>query len=51
MRIAVEAAGAAVDDVTKITWYVVGYRPEWLPELVAAMRCSAGICQRARWSA
>ena len=36
MRIAIEAAGAAIDDVTKITWYVVGYRPEWLPELAAA---------------
>jgi enamine deaminase RidA (YjgF/YER057c/UK114 family) len=36
MRTAIEAAGAAIDDVTKITWYVVGYRPEWLPELAAA---------------
>jgi enamine deaminase RidA (YjgF/YER057c/UK114 family) len=36
LRTAIEAAGASIDDVTKITWYVVGYRPEWLPELAAA---------------
>jgi enamine deaminase RidA (YjgF/YER057c/UK114 family) len=36
MRIAIEAAGAVIDDVVKITWYVVGYRPELLPELAAA---------------
>jgi enamine deaminase RidA (YjgF/YER057c/UK114 family) len=33
---AIEAAGASIDDVAKITWYVVGYRPELLPELAAA---------------
>lgn len=38
LRTAVEAAGAAIDDVAKITWYVVGYRPEWLPQLAAARR-------------
>ena len=36
VRTAIEAAGAAIEDVAKITWYVVGYRPEWLPELAAA---------------
>jgi enamine deaminase RidA (YjgF/YER057c/UK114 family) len=35
-RTAVEAAGASIEDVTKITWYVVGYRSELLPELAAA---------------
>lgn len=36
LRSAVEAAGAAIEDVAKITWYIVGYRPEWLPGLAAA---------------
>ena len=31
LRTAIEAA-----DVVKMTWYVVGYRPELLPELAAA---------------
>ena len=33
---ALDAAGASVCDVAKITWYVVGYRPEMLPDLAAS---------------
>ena len=29
---------AAIADVAKVTWYVVGYRAELLPELAAARR-------------
>ena len=36
VRTAIQAAGAAIEDVAKITWYVVDYRPEWLPQLAAA---------------
>lgn len=36
VRSAVEAAGATVEDIAKVTWYVVGYRPELLPHLAAA---------------
>ena len=36
LRAAIEAAGASIDDVTKIIWSVVGYRAELLPELRAA---------------
>lgn len=36
LRTAIEAAGASIDDVAKITWYIVGYRAELLPELAAA---------------
>lgn len=36
LRAALEAAGASPADLAKITWYVVGYRPELLPELAAA---------------
>jgi enamine deaminase RidA (YjgF/YER057c/UK114 family) len=36
LRAAIEAAGASIADVAKITWYVVGYRSELLPELAAA---------------
>jgi enamine deaminase RidA (YjgF/YER057c/UK114 family) len=36
LRTAIEAAGASIDDVVKIIWYVVGYRPELLAELAAA---------------
>jgi enamine deaminase RidA (YjgF/YER057c/UK114 family) len=35
-RTAIEAAGAAIDDVVKVTWYVVGYSAEVLPTLAAA---------------
>jgi enamine deaminase RidA (YjgF/YER057c/UK114 family) len=38
MRTAVEAAGATVADIAKVTWYAVGYRPELLPDLAAARR-------------
>ena len=38
LRTALEAAGATIADVTKVTWYVVGYRAELLPELAAARR-------------
>lgn len=36
VKSAVEAAGATVEDIVKVTWYVVGYRPELLPHLAAA---------------
>jgi enamine deaminase RidA (YjgF/YER057c/UK114 family) len=36
LQAALEAAGATVADVAKITWYVVGYQPEMLPDLAAA---------------
>lgn len=38
VRTAVEAAGATIADVAKVTWYVVGYRSEVLPDLAAARR-------------
>jgi enamine deaminase RidA (YjgF/YER057c/UK114 family) len=38
VKSAVEAAGATVEDIVKVTWYVVGYRPELLPHLAAARR-------------
>jgi enamine deaminase RidA (YjgF/YER057c/UK114 family) len=38
VRTALEAAGATIADVAKVTWYVVGYRAELLPELAAARR-------------
>jgi enamine deaminase RidA (YjgF/YER057c/UK114 family) len=36
VKTAVEAAGATVADIVKVTWYVVGYRSELLPHLAAA---------------
>lgn len=36
VKSAVEAAGATVEDIVKVTWYVVGYRSELLPHLAAA---------------
>jgi enamine deaminase RidA (YjgF/YER057c/UK114 family) len=36
LRAALEAAGASIADVAKLTWYVVGYRLELLPALAAA---------------
>ena len=36
LRAALEAAGASVADVAKLTWYVVGYRSELLPALAAS---------------
>ena len=38
VRSAVTAAGGTVEDIVKVTWYVVGYRPELLPHLAAARR-------------
>ncbi|HEY7927064.1 MAG: RidA family protein [Candidatus Dormibacteria bacterium] len=38
LRTALEAAGATIADVARVTWYVVGYRAELLPELAAARR-------------
>jgi enamine deaminase RidA (YjgF/YER057c/UK114 family) len=39
---ALEAAGATIADVAKITWYVVGFDPARLPELAAARRETFG---------
>jgi enamine deaminase RidA (YjgF/YER057c/UK114 family) len=39
---ALDAAGAAIGDVAKITWYVAGYRPEMLPDLAAARAAVLG---------
>ena len=33
LKTALAAAGATFDDVVKITWYVKGYKPEYLPTL------------------
>jgi enamine deaminase RidA (YjgF/YER057c/UK114 family) len=33
LRTALFSAGATMDDVVKITWYVKGYKPEYLPIL------------------
>lgn len=33
LKTALSAAGATFDDVVKITWYVKGYKPEYLPTL------------------
>ncbi|HEX4605078.1 MAG TPA: RidA family protein [Candidatus Angelobacter sp.] len=33
LKTALAAAGATFDDVVKITWYVKGYKPEYLPAL------------------
>lgn len=33
IRTALSSAGATFDDVVKITWYVKGYKPEYLPIL------------------
>jgi len=33
IKTALAAAGATFDDVVKITWYVKGYKPEYLPTL------------------
>ncbi len=38
VRSAVTAAGGTVADIVKVTWYVVGYRPEMLPALAQARR-------------
>jgi enamine deaminase RidA (YjgF/YER057c/UK114 family) len=38
LRAAVEAVGATIADVAKLTWYVVGYRSDLLPDLTAARR-------------
>ena len=38
LRTALVAAGATIADVAKVTWYVVGYRSELLPDLAAARR-------------
>lgn len=38
LRTALEAAGATIGDVAKVTWYVVDYRSEQLPALAAARR-------------
>jgi len=38
VRAALEAVGATIADVTKVTWYVVGYSAELLPDLAAARR-------------
>lgn len=38
VRSAVTAAGGTVADIVKVTWYVVGYRPELLPALAVARR-------------
>ncbi|HVC03323.1 MAG TPA: RidA family protein [Candidatus Acidoferrales bacterium] len=38
VRSAVTAAGGTVADIVKVTWYVVGYRPEMLPALARARR-------------
>lgn len=38
VKSAVEAAGATVEDIAKVTWYVVGFRSELLPHLAAARR-------------
>jgi enamine deaminase RidA (YjgF/YER057c/UK114 family) len=42
VKSAVEAAGATVEDIAKVTWYVVGYRSELLPQLAAARRVVFG---------
>ncbi|MGH7721957.1 MAG: RidA family protein [Candidatus Dormibacteria bacterium] len=36
LRTAIEAAGATIADVARVTWYVVGYRSELLAALAAA---------------
>lgn len=36
LRAALEAAGASISDVAKVTWYVVGYDSALLPALAAA---------------
>lgn len=33
LKTALSSAGATFDDVVKITWYVKGYKPEYLPTL------------------
>lgn len=33
LKTALASAGATFDDVVKITWYVKGYKPEFLPSL------------------
>ncbi|MGA7989196.1 MAG: RidA family protein [Candidatus Dormiibacterota bacterium] len=38
VKSAVEAAGATVEDIAKVTWYVVGFRAELLPHLASARR-------------
>ena len=38
VRSAVTAAGGTVADIVKVTWYVVGFRPELLPALAHARR-------------
>lgn len=38
LRTALEAAGGTIADIAKVTWYVVGYRPELMPDLAAARR-------------
>lgn len=38
LRTALEAAGATVEDVAKVTWYIVGYRSDLLPDLAASRR-------------
>jgi enamine deaminase RidA (YjgF/YER057c/UK114 family) len=38
VRSAVTAAGGTVADIVKVTWYVVGFRPELLPALARARR-------------
>ena len=42
VRTALEAAGASIADVAKITWFVVGFDPARLPELAAARRETFG---------
>lgn len=38
LRTALETAGATITDVAKVTWYVVDYRSDLLPDLAAARR-------------
>jgi enamine deaminase RidA (YjgF/YER057c/UK114 family) len=42
LRTAVEAAGGSIEDITKITVFVVGHRPELLEQLMSARQGSFG---------
>jgi enamine deaminase RidA (YjgF/YER057c/UK114 family) len=42
LKIALEAAGATLDDVAKLTWYVIGDQSELRPVLAEARRSVFG---------